>query len=180
MAFFNRFSSRIVQTAVIILMVLWGGSGYAAMASLWQNDTGKLKIGPLSEGAQVVEDALAKGGKAICLQYAKEGKLPNIVSVGKLELAGRVTVRVLVRGKDVNDVANGLRLTARLYRHKPWRQFVGDGMVYAVRANEKAYRVLPITIDVGDEPSTYDLIITPTWQAQTGERKPVVWIGGIE
>lgn len=180
MAFFNSFSGRIVQTAVILLIVLWGGSVYAGMSSIWQNDSGALKTGPLFDGAQVVEDVLAKGGKAICLQYKKEGSLPPVIEAKGIQLAGRGTIRVWVRGKDLNDVANGLRLTATLINDRTHKQYLGDGVVYAVRATESAYRPLPIFFEVDSEPAAYTLTLRPAWQIQKEGRAPTVWIGQAE
>ena len=152
----------------------------AAPEVLWKQDFGSAKVGPMFEGGAIVEDPIAAGGKSLQLTFAKAGALPGIAAAKDLMLAGTGTIRVWVRGKDLNDVANGLRLTASLVNQVTRRTFSATGAVYAVRAGEKAYRMLPINFDVGDALAPYTLIIAPTWQAQTGDRKPTVWISRME
>lgn len=153
----------------------------AAPEVLWKYDPAADKPAPLAEGCAVVEDAAAQAGKSLRLTFAKEGQLPELVRAGNLTLAGNGTLRVLVRGKDLNDAANGLRLTLNLYREDGGhKRFVADGVVYAVRATENAYRVLPISFNVADKQGRYTMVITAEWQKQNGERKPTVWIGGMD
>lgn len=174
------------RSAEIRLTITWLFAGLvaqglcAAPEVLWKHDFGSAKLGPVFEGGMVVEDSVSREGKSLQVVFAKAGALPDIVSARDLPLAGTGMIRVWVRGRDLNDVANGLRLTATLHNQTTGRRYLADGMVYAVRSNDKAYRVLPIHFEVGDEPAPYTLTIAPTWQAQTGDRKPAVWIGSIE
>jgi len=165
---------------ITVLANLLAVNLWAAPEVLWKHDFGAAKLGPLFAGGDIADDTLAAGGKSLQLAFAKAGALPAIFSAKDIPLAGTGVIRVRVRGKDLNDVANGLRLTVTLHNQTTGRRYLADGMVYAVRANEKAYRVLPIYFEVGDTPAPYTLTILPTWQAQTGDRKPSVWIAGIE
>ena len=156
----------------------------AAPEVVWKHDYGAAKVGPLFKGVKglkVVKDRVAKAGKSLELVYGRRGRLRAIATTKDLRLAGRGTVRVWVRGKDLNDVANGLRLNVALNRQTtPGRRFQACGAVYGVRVSKGTYRVLPIDFEVGDQPAPYRLSISPFWQAQKGKRTPTVWISRIE
>ncbi|MBI4023845.1 MAG: hypothetical protein HY360_02625 [Verrucomicrobia bacterium] len=179
----------------LVHLIIWLFAGLlgmnlcAAPEVLWKQDFGSAKVGPMFAGGVIVEEPFAKAGKSLQLEFAKEGALPSIATAKDMVLAGTGTLRVWVRGKGLNDVANGLRLTVTLdlsaaaqagKQTAPGRRFQASGMVYGVRTNEKAYRMLPIYFEVGDEPAPYTLSIMATWQTQTGDRKPTVWIERLE
>ncbi|MDD5704806.1 MAG: hypothetical protein PHR35_02695 [Kiritimatiellae bacterium] len=166
-------------------MLLWGGGAAAAPQTLWHYEFGAVKPGPLCAGADVVADSVTAGSQCLQLAFAKEGNLPAIATAKDVLLAGTGTLRVWVRGKDLNTMANGLRLKVALDRQgdrqgDPSGHFESSAAVYGIRAGENAYRVLPIPFEVADAPALYTLSLTPIWQAQTGDRKPTVWINRME
>lgn len=134
----------------------------------------------LPDGCTVVSDPAAEAGEAIQVAFLQAGALRPVLHVRGLALAGRGIIRVPVRGKDLNDVANGLKLRATLTNRDTGRTYTAWGAVYGVRARENEYRVLPVHFDVGETPAPYDIAIVPVWPAQTGDRQPAVWLGGAE
>ena len=152
----------------------------AATELLWKQDFSAAKTGAAVAGGAVVEDAAATEGKALRLEYAKAGALPAMATAKDLLLAGTGTLSIMVRGKDLNDVANGLRLTLTLQNQTTGKRCLADGMVYAIRTTETAYRSVPLYYEADDAPAPYTLTVSSTWQPQKGDRKPTVWIGSME
>ena len=66
--------------------------GQAATEVLWKQDFGAAKAGPAAAGGTIVEDAVAKEGKALQIVYAKSGALPAIITAKELTLAGTGTI----------------------------------------------------------------------------------------
>ena len=158
----------------------------AAPAALWQYDYAAAKLGAAPWGGEVVADPLAPGGQALRVAYAS-GPAPAALTgdpaARDLLLAGRGTVRVWVRGKDLNDIANGLKIRVWLVNqttHRMYGYYDCAGVAYGVRAGESGYRELPISFEVPDDPAPYTLNLAATWAKQNGDRQPVVWISKLE
>ena len=156
-----------------------GGPSWPRRRTLWKQDFGNAKA---SGGGEIVPDAAAPGGKALRPGVRKGGAAcPTSSACRGLTLAGRGTLRLLVRGEGLNDIANGLRLTVNFRPEIPGGGcHTADGVVYGVRAAGGAYSVLPITFDVGDKPAKYTMVINPEWQRQSPGRAPTVWLGSME
>ncbi|HEY3416050.1 MAG TPA: hypothetical protein VGM23_04105, partial [Armatimonadota bacterium] len=175
----SAYSRSLLLTGLLLLMGIVVNAQPAPLGAN-QVSTSLALIGKLPDGCKTVADPAAKGGQAIELAFAKAGDIPAILFTKGITLAGRGVINVPVRGKDLNDVANGLKLKATLINRTTARTYTAFGGVYGVRVSENTYRTLPIYFDVDDTPGQYEVYLAPIWQEQNGDRKPVVWIGGAD
>ena len=136
---------------------------------------------PGGELAKEVDDALAKGGRAVEMSASKQGSVSLCGSEPVADsLAGPVTVSTQVRGTGFVGLAEPMRMQATLTSKTSGLTYTDYGFIQGTRIKPDAYTAIPLKVLLPAKPDAYHLqVVAVVDEPATGPVVPTATFGQI-
>ncbi len=165
--------------AVVALCCALAGGGRAAV--VWQGDAVKdMRPDMLRNGAAVVDDGQASGGKAVRIPYGKDtGGWCVHYFTPALKLQGQCTFTFNLRGEGMLPISDGLWITTVAHdRHNGQWAASDQAPVYGVNLHPDGYAPVTMTVNV-PQADSYPIEVIFEWKVGTPDITPVVYFDRI-